>query len=294
MARRRSVLAAGGGLLAALAGCLSPTSGRPSGRTDTASNGTKETTTTAPATTGETGPLPFGRPYDGDGFVLEPRDPAVRESLVYSAPGEVESHRRLGIHDGGGDRFLLLGVDVSRSDGDRPPRSAYRVAVSGDRFESWTQWLNFDWEHPDGNPYGNTRTGSPGSMLGFTLPAPVSGDPELVFRGENATVRWSLPDDVVEELAAPPPEWELLSHDVDTSDVPGSASIEFENVGDGDGLFRAVLVTEGNAYYSRALSYPVAPGESRTVTARFPSPRGGSPVHDYLVDTVAGGFSADA
>ncbi|WP_232686972.1 hypothetical protein [Halobacterium zhouii] len=261
MRTRRDLLATAGVGLAALAGCSRfPNLDAPS---STRSNTTTPTDTTGDSTTvdsiREPTLLSWGETATIDGTAVTPRATTVQHSAFYQAYPDA-----LGVFSFGNRRALFVTVTV-QGDDPRPAPEDFAV-ITDETVQAWTTDGDSSRRLPrDGQPYErDTRVG----WLRFDLSAPVSASQFRVqFGGESeGAVHWSLPDDAVAALQAPPPVFSVTEFSApDTvprdESIPVSATVE--NRGDGAGTFRAAFNQAGPLYWSDPVSFALEPGESR-------------------------------
>ena len=198
---------------------------------------------------------------------MRPHDVKVQDSyvaLVYPDFADVVAPA--------GRQFLFLTVDVS-GDGTAPSPDRFAVTAG----ETVASGRN---RGEGGRPYldGRLYTAEHGSgWILFELPAPVESDRVALELdgGERGTATWSLPDEVIGRLQAPPPEFEVRDVQAPTEvarDEPIDISVTIANVGDGAGTFRGSLNQEGDAIYGAApFSFDLEAGAehewTETVTA---------------------------
>jgi hypothetical protein len=140
--------------------------------------------------------------------------PTPRDSFRYRAANGL---LRVATPDRG--RFLL--VRVEPRDDLAPAASDLHVWSDGERVAGTVE--------PGPAPPAEPAAGSDGPLAGttagfvaFDLPAPLSGDPRVVYApGGEPVAAWRLPPDVASALSTPPPAFAVVDHDAPTAVEPG-------------------------------------------------------------------------
>lgn len=127
------------------------------------------------------------------------------------------------------------------------------------------------WElHDRGRPYRVEPIQS--GWVAFEVPAPLDAD-QVALAYESNGRRFSAPLDgeVIERLARPPAEFEVVAFDTPESVERGESfemSVAVENASGVDGRFRAVLNRSRPSYAYRLVELEVPAGERREWTGR--------------------------
>ncbi|WP_435178289.1 hypothetical protein [Halorussus sp. AFM4] len=248
---RRALLRAGALAATGLAGCVGELDDWPDGteterRRSDETIGSPETRSTTPEPTTE-----------APAVELEPV--AVRSSFFY-----LDGPQTVGVEAEEGTQFAFVRVRP-RTDSPRPSD----VALVADDRHFWGTVAPGD----VGGPRRLTGLGSvyragedrPG-WVAFEVPNPLDAEEvALTYDGRDR----SLGDAAVSALRAPPADFELAAFDAPDRVAPGASfdvSAEVENVGEGDGVFRASLNELGPVYGPNRASVAVPADESRERT----------------------------
>lgn len=171
-------------------------------------------------------------------------------------------------------QFVFADVRVTESAAPAPPQDAFSLAVDDRRFEGTlvpgaarNRW-DLYWQGPTYDP-DERETG----WVAFEVPDPLDADDAaLTYEFEGRTFSESLNDESIESFAEPSAEFELVGFDYPDSveryesfDV----SVGVENVGEGDGVFRAVLNQTHPTYAPYPVEVTVPGGERREWAKTF-------------------------
>lgn len=250
--KRRSLLQTGGALaVAGLAGCLGGMGN------DTPDGTTVHTDTTEPKTekeTTDTGTTEGSQALSVEGF-------RVQSSLLYlNTPDSMQvatlENRQVVFADvrppaDGGpkpDEFHLA-IDDAHTSGTLTPGPAGAPPMVHSPIPAYDPEVR--------------ETG----WIAFEVPNPLDAESvELVYESDGGSVSEPIPSETAAELAAPAPEFELVSLDAPESVGAGDVfdiSVTVENVGESDGTFRAVLNETHPTYGPFPMVVRVPAGEQR-------------------------------
>ncbi|NEU57059.1 hypothetical protein [Halorussus sp. MSC15.2] len=254
---RRALLRAGAVAVTGLAGCV--------GSLDIPDDGRRQSDTTrsSPAETspaGETQSTTESETTRAPTVELDPID--VRSSFFYLTTPD-----SLDVEAVEATQFVFVRVRP-RTDAPRPSDFAL---VADDR-HFWGTLAPGDVGGPHrlsefGSVYraGKRRSG----WVAFEVPNPLDAEAVALTYDDW---RWSLDEDRLAALRAPPPDFELVSFEAPEEvahDESFDATVVVENAGEGDGVFRASLNQAGPAYAPHRAAVEVPAGERRERTWTF-------------------------
>lgn len=247
---RRALLRAGGLALAGLAGCVGDSG---SGTADDSPpESTASETTTAEPQTETTG---------GTSLDLDPR--SVQSSFFYlTTPDSMD------VEAVEGRQFLFVAASPS---GEWPRPGALELVADGERYRGTTGpgSVSAYQLYEQGRVYDpeEERAG----WVAFEVPNPLDAE-SVALEYENR--RRALAEAYRTALAAPPAAFELVSFDAPERVEPDETfevSLAVENVGEGDGTFRASLNESGPAYVPHQVELSVPAGERAEWSETFGS-----------------------
>lgn len=255
---RRALLHTGTVCLAGLfAGCIGGSAdSSPDEPTDT----TSATTDTTTRTVGD--PLHVGDARTVGDATVAVTGATVADSFFYlTTPDSMAV--------GGDTDTRYLFVDVT-ADGDPPASRALHLVTADDAVRGTVKPVVDGREvHVYDHGLAYTRDESDGEgWVVFPVTAPRSDPPVVRWDAGDDRPTWQLPDDATAALAAPTPRFELVAFDVPASvaaDDPIPVSLTVRNVGEGDGIFRAVLNESGPMYAPHSTTAELPAGEEHTL-----------------------------
>jgi hypothetical protein len=250
---RRALL--GSVAVAGLAGCAGG-GGEPESATPSARETTSTDETAIDATATDSGPIAV-------------ETVAVRSSFLYLTYPDAA-----GVAAPDGTQFVF--ADVRLADSERTPPSRDRLALAADdrRFEATVA------PGPAAGPaevLGRGRAYDPdeheAGWLAFAVPDPLdAADAALTVEADDRTFSRPLDAETVAALGEAPPSFELVDVAAPERVAPGDSfavSVAVENVGEGDGVFRAALNQTRPLYAPNAVELSVPAGDRREWTDTF-------------------------
>lgn len=263
---RRTLLAAAGSGLAALAGCGADSesgTGVPTGEDPGGSGGTS------------TGRRRFGESATAGGASVTAWDVSARSAIRYTVEADA-----LDVY--APDDAHLAFVRITTDGSTRPERATFGLAAAGGTIDPLDDvdgvslsavQHRFPHYAPDGedNPDG--------TWLLFEVPPDAVGDtPAVVWQPDGAsTAAWPLRERAREALTAPVPRFELdrfEAPDTVPADEDPAATIVVTNTGEVDGTFRATVNYRGALSAADNLDLSVPAGVSRTTEYDIALPSG--------------------
>ncbi|MFC7080574.1 hypothetical protein [Halorussus caseinilyticus] len=222
-----------------------------------------ETTPRRPReTTAEDGPRPTRESPTADVPVVDFVPVGVQSSFFYlTTPDSMD------VEAVEGTQFAFVEV---RPRTDSPPPSDFSLVVDDRHF--WGTLAPGEMGGPHrlhelGPGYRADKNRS--GWVAFEVPDPLDAETvELTYRGRDRPVD----EEVVADLRSPPADFELVSFDVPEQvahDESFDASLVVENVGEGDGIFRASLNQAGPTYSPNRAKMRVPAGARRERTWTF-------------------------
>ena len=171
----------------------------------------------------------------------------------------------------GGEDEQFFFVTVAGTD-DWPRPGAVELVADGERFrptntpgpvaDSYRLYEQGEVYDPD-----DERTG----WLAFEVPNPLDAESVALAYDDR---RWKVAEQYRTALASPPAEFELVSFDTPEQVDPDEffdVSFVVENVGEGDGTYRASLNESGPAYRPHTVELSVPAGEQAEWSRSFGS-----------------------
>lgn len=193
-----------------------------------------------------------------------------------------------------GTHFVFATVRPTASDASPPAADEIALVADDRRFDGTTTPGSAT------DPYQLSARGSfydpderESGWVAFAVPDPLDADSvSFAYDVRGRTVSESPAPEVLDALAEPPAEFELVAVDAPDSIARGESfevSLTVENASDADGAFRAVLNQTHPAYTFRTVEVAVPAGASREWTGSFPSYEGsGADSANYRLVSPAG------
>lgn len=251
---RRALLRTGAlAVSAGLAGCV----GGLGDEADDASDSTTETRTSPTRDTTRT--------TEAESTTAEPPlavvDVRVQSSFVHlTTPDSAD------VSAPEGTQFVFADVQQTESGASAPPKDAFALVADDRRFDgtlvpgSAGSPSRLYWQGPAYDP-DERETG----WIAFEIPERLDADEVvLTYESEGRTFSESLDSEVSESLAEPPAEFELIDFGHPESvERYGrfELSVTVENVGEGDGVFRAALNQTHPLYAPHVVERRIPAGE---------------------------------
>jgi hypothetical protein len=264
---RRTLLAATGSGLAALAGCGADSeseTGVPTGEAPSGSGGSS------------TGRKRFGESATAGGASVTAWDVSVRSSIRYTVEADA-----LDVY--APDDAHLAFVRITTDGSGRPERATFGLAVDGRKLAPLDGVAGSSLSAVQSRfpPYAVDGVDNPdGTWLLFEVsPDAVGNTAALVWQPDGAsTAEWPLRERAHEALVAPVPRFELErfeAPDTVSPDEEPTATIVATNAGEVDGTFRATVNYRGVLSAADNLDLSSPAGESRTREYDIAAPSGG-------------------
>lgn len=304
---RRQLLATVGALAAGLAGCLG---GNPGGTGDEPSTPTDEPTATTDespdTTTAEN--ASFSLPESSVKSLGE-----VRVAVANPTVGKAVAYESImgsgGVLGSDGSQFVVAEVQSQQRNSvdarEDPAYDAFELDVDGEAYSTveiekrttgaYTSSLAERGNVRYGDSYATAETVG---WLAFEPPSPLDASEAAIrCRYGGETAEWSLPEEVVTELARPGPRFELESFDATVEEYSVDVSFVAKNVSGNDGEFLAAMYwpTTGIADddESTVLRRTIAAGEKLEWSGSFPTEYTDGVVSARLGGSVTGEIEVD-
>ncbi|WP_135826235.1 hypothetical protein [Halorussus ruber] len=261
---RRALLQSGALALCGLAGCLDGLGGT---TTQTASERPTATETESPSATPPSSGTEDPSETEQTSETESTAEPHVVEFVpvgVQSSFFYLTSPDSMAVTAAEETQFVFVEV---RPRTDSPPPSDFSLAADDRRF--WGTLAPGDVAGPHlvyelGSSYRSGEV-EPG-WVAFEVPNPLDAD-EIALAYQSR--RESLDEEFLAELRTPPADFEVVSFDAPEEvahDEPFEVSLTVENVGEGEGTFRACLNQSGPVFVPRPAELSVPAGERREQT----------------------------